>query len=671
MLFYKLEGMPANTPADAEDSRRAQRENTRRIFMKTEEFNRKGHSDSYCFVSETDDCTLTVGIIATPEESVETLAQNFLQYIGCPLLDHTITETTISAIHQLLGRADRFNFIANGEEIMEKYGIDRVCGRHGGDIEFGENIIAKTEQATLFRNAEKNLMADTLLPELRRIYTGSTADHIAGHPVHYLVRTDDADVRRETYQLLLEALYANKRIRNRRYCFLNFRPGEDFSMMSLHSLCNVCDGGAMVIRYLARDDGEGGDTASTEQETIARICQVIKRHRNNVQLILCLPRECQSARESFCENLGVITFVDLQEKFAVGDQARAYLKSLAKAHHVRTNKQLFAALDPEKGYLAPELQEMFDAWYNTKLRTDIFPQYKELTIASKAAVKSAPKGSAYDELQEMIGLTEAKAVIRKALNYYKIRKLSEEKGVKCDTPVMHMVFSGNPGTAKTTAARLFARIMKDNGLLSKGQLVEVGRGDLVGKYVGWTAQTVQAKFQAARGGVLFIDEAYSLVDDRNGSFGDEAINTIVQEMENHRKDVVVIFAGYPDKMEQFLQKNPGLRSRIAFHVPFEDYNTEQLCQIAQLMGKNNGVHFEQAALDKLSTLFDIARKQQDFGNGRYVRNTLEQAKMNQASRLLEGAFEDITADEIKTIRAADILIPEVKTEPLRTIGFAC
>lgn len=166
---------------------------------------------------------------------------------------------------------------------------------------------------------------------------------------------------------------------------------------------------------------------------------------------------------------------------------------------------------------------------------------------------------------------------------------------------MHMVFIGNSGTAKTTAARLFARIMKDNGLLSKGQLIEVGRGDLVGKCVGWTAQTVQAKFKVAIGGVLFIDEAYSLVDKHSGSFGDEAINTIVQEMENHREDVVAIFAGYPNKMEGFLQKNPGLRSRIAFHVPFADY----------------------------------------------------------------------TSDEISTIRAVDIVVPEPQAPQKRKIGFAC
>ena len=326
-------------------------------------------------------------------------------------------------------------------------------------------------------------------------------------------------------------------------------------------------------------------------------------------------------------------------------------------------------LKDDHSYLAPELVAMFEEWYNEKLKTTVFPQYKDIATVRKNTIKTAPKGSAYDELSEMIGLTEAKAVIKKALNYYKMQKLYAEKGVKQDNPAMHMIFTGNPGTAKTTVARLFARIMRENGVTSRGQLVEVGRGDLVGKYTGWTAQTVQSKFAEASGGVLFIDEAYSLVDDRSGSFGDEAINTIVQEMENHRSDVVVIFAGYPDKMEGFLDKNPGLRSRIAFHVPFADYSSAELCRIAEMLSQKNGMKIEASALLKLERAFDAAKTNTDFGNGRYVRNVFEQAKMNQASRLLEKDFDDITSDEITTITEEDIVIPEVKKVEMRRIGF--
>ena len=313
---------------------------------------------------------------------------------------------------------------------------------------------------------------------------------------------------------------------------------------------------------------------------------------------------------------------------------------------------------------------MFDEWFSDKLKTSIYSQYKEIKSNKQEIIKSNPKGSAYDELMEMIGLYEAKKVIMQALDYYKAQKLFEEKGMKKETPAMHMVFTGNPGTAKTTVARLFAGIMKDNDLLSIGSMIEVGRGDLVGKFVGWTAPAIQAKFKEAKGSVLFIDEAYSLVDDRSGSFGDEAINTIVQEMENHRDDVVVIFAGYPDKMEEFLQRNPGLRSRIAFHVPFDDYDTQELCDIAQLIAKKKGITLTDDAGRKLEKIFDAARRESDFGNGRYVRNVLEKAKMAQATRLLSMDFDSITKKDVATVCAEDIEEMPLSHKPeKRKIGF--
>ena len=270
----------------------------------------------------------------------------------------------------------------------------------------------------------------------------------------------------------------------------------------------------------------------------------------------------------------------------------------------------------------------------------------------------------------MIGLSGAKKLIGKALDYHKAMKLFADKGMKNDHPAMHMVFTGSPGTAKTSVARLFARIMKENGLLSKGDLIEVGRGDLVGKYVGWTAPTIQKKFREAEGSVLFIDEAYSLADDRDGSYGDEAINTIVQEMENRRESVIVIFAGYTDKMEAFLNKNPGLRSRIAYNVPFDDYTTEELCAIAALIAKKNGLSLDAPAQSRLEKLFSSARAQSDFGNGRYVRNVIERARMAQASRLLAMGYENVTSADVATLCASDIEMPEVQVKAEKRIGFS-
>ncbi len=472
-------------------------------------------------------------------------------------------------------------------------------------------------------------------------------------------------------RVLLQALYANSRILSKRYIFLNIRPGENFSRAVYECLYKSSFGGTVIVRYLANDDTEEY-YANCDRDTIETLCEVMKKYCNQVLTVFCFPRECTSSKNIFYENLGNISIVELKEEFVSGERAIDFLKMLAKDNEIRTDKKLFEKLEDEKGYLAPDLHDLFDNWYNNKLKTGVYPQYKDIATAKREVVKAAPKGSAYDELNKMIGLDEAKKVINQALNYYKAQKLFADKGMKSDHPAMHMVFTGNPGTAKTTVARLFARIMKENNLLSKGNLIEVGRGDLVGKYVGWTAPTIQKKFSDAKGSVLFIDEAYSLVDDRNGSFGDEAINTIVQEMENHRDDVVVIFAGYPDKMEGLLQKNPGLRSRIAYHVPFNDYDTAAaLCEIAKLIAKQKGLTFTDEACNKLTGLFDAARNESDFGNGRYVRNVIEKAKMAQASRLLTMDFDSIDSEDIALISADDIEIPKssAKTEK-KQIGFS-
>lgn len=667
MLFYSVEGVLINDQPQSEDSLRARREAARKISIKTDQFCRKHCQTSFYFAAGISDGLMTLGIISERPDAVETTLQAYLKHIGCPLQDTVITEVTIGSIEQLLGMACHNGYIADNEEICIKYGLDWLSSPH---IEFGDNTLEDRQKNEIFEKARRFLLNETLVPELQRIYEFPAPEKIYGHPVHYMIQTNDVDTRREVTRLLLQALYNNGRLMSKRYSFLDLRPGEKISSIAFNALYRVSAGGAVVVRYQANDDSEENNFASGEQDTIEQICKIAKQHRNQVLTLLCLPRECNRAKAIFYENLGAMTFVEVREDYVNADQARNFLKMLAREQHIRTDKKLFAQLEEDQTYLASDLRDIFDEWYNNKLKTTIYPQYRDLYAAAKKSAKSAPRGSAYDELQAMIGLTEAKAVIQKALNFYKIQKLYEDRGVKKGNPAMHMVFTGNPGTAKTTTARLFARIMKDNGLLSRGQLVEVGRGDLVGKYVGWTAQTVQAKFKEAMGGVLFIDEAYSLVDGHSGSYGDEAINTIVQEMENHREDVVVIFAGYPREMADFLRKNPGLRSRIAFHVPFADYTPEELCRIAALMGKGKGISFEDAALKKLERIFRAACTECDFGNGRYVRNILEQAQMNQASRLLEYDFDDITTQAILTITAEDLPLPEIKPATKRTIGFA-
>lgn len=295
----------------------------------------------------------------------------------------------------------------------------------------------------------------------------------------------------------------------------------------------------------------------------------------------------------------------------------------------------------------------------------------DISMLEEGLKKERKPGTAKKELDNMIGLVSVKEIIHKAIAHYKLNKLCIDKGIAREKASLHMVFTGNPGTAKTTVARLFAEIMKDEKVLSTGTFVEVGRADLVGDHVGSTAQLVKKKFKEAQGGVLFIDEAYALCDSYENGFGDEAINTLVQEMENHRDDVIVIFAGYTEPMQKFLDRNPGMLSRIAFQVKFEDYTTDELCSITKLMLSKKQMTITDAAMNKLRKNFDIAREESDYGNGRFVRKTLEEAEMNLAERILHFKESEITTELITTIEECDIPDLCTRNKTIRQIGFAC
>lgn len=665
MQFYMFKGINVDDEwSKANDSRTV----SRKIALKTNAFNQKLNDKAYIFVAEAFSDDIILGIIVNECLDILKLVSKYLKEIEIELEATTLEEITFNSLTQKLRAANMQRFIYNLEDILNKFELDRVTNNLGQGICCNEHVLNVHDKEYIYDEAGRLFAKETFIPELDRIFAPCKSK-ASGHPVHYMLQTDDTETRIDMYTTLLMALHANNRIENKRYSILDIYHGANLSRTNYDYLYKSNIGGAVVVSYMVNDNVED-DYANYDREIINVLCEVMKKYSNQVLTILCLPRECTKSKEIFYEHLGNLSIIELKEEFAVYDRAKDFLKTLARDKKIRTDKKLFDKLEKDKGYLPPDLHAIFEYWYNNKLKTSVYPQYKDIATAKCEVIKAAPKGSAYDELNQMIGLSEAKKVINQALNYYKAQKLFADKGMKIDHPAMHMVFTGNPGTAKTTVARLFANIMKENNLLSKGNIIEVGRGDLVGKYLGWTAPTVQKKFREAKGGVLFIDEAYSLVDDRDGLYGDEAINTIVQEMENHRDDVVVIFAGYPDKMEGFLQKNPGLRSRIAYHVPFSDYNTEELCEIAKLIAKKKGLEFAKDADTKLVNLFEQARKNDDFGNGRYARNVIEKARMAQASRLLTADYDSISKKDIRIIIADDIEIPQTTKKVVKNrIGF--
>ena len=273
-----------------------------------------------------------------------------------------------------------------------------------------------------------------------------------------------------------------------------------------------------------------------------------------------------------------------------------------------------------------------------------------------------------DMLEELIGLKEVKEQVQKITAFVRMKQDMKKLGIPESPTSFHMEFAGNPGTAKTTVARILAGIFYEEGLLRSKELVEVSRADLVSEYVGQTAGKVKSVFQRAKGKLLFIDEAYSLVDDRKGSFGDEAINTIVQEMENSRNDTVVIFAGYPDKMKDFFSKNPGLRSRVPFHIHFADYTAEEMLQIAKLETTKRGFSFGTNVPEAVLNLCKKALHYPDAGNGRFCRNLVENAIFEYALRNY-GPDEEENKDKKFILQEEDFVLPEMMQEMKCTVSF--
>ena len=624
------------------------------------------------FISDMDEGQITIGAIVDSFSCFHRKLNKYMSSVGIKICNIEFEEVTLRLFQDLIENAEMNNFVRGFRSILSRLGINKIDTRRN-DL-FEERIICENNKENIYKNAESLFIRNTLVPELDRIYSVKGNKKVIGHPVHYMIESDDMDTKENTIDILVQSLYSNGRINSRRIAVIDFTDDLGYRLNqtidTLDGLYASSVGGSIVIDFRMTSEKEGS-YASYGRETAEKISELMNKYNNKVLTIFYFPKECTKIKEWFYEYLGIISFVELKEEFVTGIEAKQVLEKKAKERHVRSDKKLVDKIKEDENYLLSDLDKDFDEWFHGKLKRTVYPQYQCIETVIKKKTNEAPKGNSYDELRKMIGLKDAKQVIDQALDYYKAQKLFREKGMKEESPSMHMVFTGNPGTAKTTVARLFADIMKDNGILSTGKLVEVGRADLVGKFVGWTAPTVKAKFKDAKGGVLFIDEAYSLVDDRDGLYGDEAINTIVQEMENHRDEVIVIFAGYPDKMEHFLEKNPGLRSRIAFHVPFADYKVNELCDIAKMLADKKGIHFTEDAIERLKDNFSIAIEQSDFGNGRYVRNVIEKARMAQASRLLKMNMDDISREDILTFCAEDIEIPKKKKEAGVKMGFAC
>ena len=277
------------------------------------------------------------------------------------------------------------------------------------------------------------------------------------------------------------------------------------------------------------------------------------------------------------------------------------------------------------------------------------------TIDLQALLREANVQQVLDQLDaELVGLAPVKRRIREIAAFLVVSRARRSLGLEAATPSLHMCFTGNPGTGKTTVALRMAEILHRLGYVRKGHVVSVTRDDLVGQYIGHTAPKTKEVLKRAMGGVLFIDEAYYLYRPENEKdYGQEAIEILLQVMENQRDDLVVILAGYADRMERFFESNPGMKSRIAHHVDFPDYSDPELGEIAQRMLAGWNYRFDDAARRAFDEYIVLRRRQSHFANARSVRNALDRMRLRQALRLFD-AGATVDAEALTTITEADV-----------------
>lgn len=310
--------------------------------------------------------------------------------------------------------------------------------------------------------------------------------------------------------------------------------------------------------------------------------------------------------------------------------------------HTRQSLKVIDQYEEGQMALTEALQQLTGSTGVPILRTQIVDKSRLLGLLS--------------ELDELIGLREVKRIVKEIFAYVYVQQARIQQNLKAEPVVLHMVFLGNPGTGKTTVARILARLLHECGLLTDGHLVEVERADLVGEYIGHTAQKTRESIHRALGGVLFIDEAYSLARGGNRDFGREAIDCLVKGMEDHKNEFIAILAGYEQEMTSFLKANPGLPSRFPIHIHFPDYNADALLQIAQKTATARQYRLSAEAELVLRRrirheLRTERSNREPFSNARFVRNLIERAVRKQALRL----FDDVRPrrDQLLTLNGSD------------------
>lgn len=571
-------------------------------------------------------------------------------------------------------------------------------------FEYIQNV--EVGEAEALACCKKNHLGKDMEAEIKRIFLSKSG---TGLPAQYVLVSELSDNRELMKDLLLKSLKAVQRTKgNRLYdetirvkkedgdyqisvdnicCAYPLYKGETIAI-SLEGCVDAGNEEKKCKQYAMRFRSRWGRNEMDIENGIKKLLAYMENYRHDVQTIICTDNaglnNILKASEDTPDTMVIVIKDDKCTKKNVSEWLLDKLNGKYNVSTAQIDKLTNQIFSENNDVTWADVTEALGKWKNDRLLdSEEYDGYKEnvkslVNLAREEEIFSPEKNdsennAAYRDLESMIGLESVKNTVKQIIDVTEMNRLYESFGLSdmVDMPTMHMVFKGNPGTCKTTIARIIGRIMKEKGILSKGKFFEVGRKDLVGQYLGQTAPKVKAAFEKAMGSILFIDEAYSLVDARRGLYGDEAINTIIQEMENRRKDMVVIFAGYPDEMDTFINVNPGMKSRIAHHIDFPDYSEDELIQIFEKMVSDNGMKYSEEILDRVRNIIKLSSDEDRNSNGRYIRNLFEKFKMKHAERVVKMDKSKINKDILITLTPEDCskdLVQSVLPKT-RHIGF--
>ena len=622
---------------------------------------------SICVVNAEKQVELAVCIIKD-EVNLRFFVEKFLRKLEITYSDISMKEISMPSYFNGLRLSDRNHYIPDAYMFAEKVGVEDVFA--GREDYFNDKVVEEKKTIEeLKSDLDKYHLGDSYGEELRRVLGGKNQKVFLGNPANYLMISKDETARRMMARNLISALYRRGRLLSKRYTIVELGD-RDCSIEGLENFYKINEGATLLLKVHAENFGDGEHSRGVVD--MKKVCDVVRKKGSKVLTIFSMDIPSDKNRtglENYMMGAPLLVFCDnLYKK----EKASAELLKMAAAENFTFSSEVLEKVEKsERSYTYGELVNLYNEWRAEYMGTEVFPEYRQfVTHSAEEKKENGNSSDAYTRLGKMIGLTQAKQVIDGAINYFKLQQEFRNRGIEFNRPAMHMCFTGSPGTAKTTVARLVAEILRDNGVLSEGKLVEVGRSQLVGKFVGTTAPQVCEMFDKAKGSVLFIDEAYSLVEDKKGLYGTEAINTIVQEMENRREDTIVILAGYPDEMKELLEWNPGMKSRIAFHVSFDDYTENELLDITKLLAQEYGLLLDKGAEEKLLSIYATARLDKGFGNGRFARNLLEKAKFNQANRFMKKDLQFVSNDEMRTLTADDFDYQPTKKDTGLRFGFS-